>query len=113
MSLFAQMGGKRQTFKLRDIASASYTTLVPAQETVWTLDSLWATNDSGSAATFILETYDGTNATVMVPNKSIAANDYLPVTDHHVTLEPGEILRVKAGTNAVIDVTAVGIQAVR
>lgn len=111
MTVIAQIGGKRQTFKARAIASASYTTLVAAPNKLWTLDSVHFANYHSGAVGVTLEIYDGANATVLLPAYSVPANSPYTFKDHNITLGSTETLRVKAATTSVVDVTAVGFEA--
>ncbi len=103
--------GGRETHKLQLIGT-SYETLVAAPAKLWTLDSVHFANTHNSAVTVTLEIYDGTTATVLVPAKSIAANDVYTFKDHNIQLTisstGADLLRVKAGTADKVDVTAVG-----
>jgi hypothetical protein len=103
----ASAPGKRETLKLTTLGT-SYETLVSAPDKLWTLESILFANTSGSAVTITLEIYNGSTATVLLPGNSLAANDVYLFKDHNITLTVNELLRVKAGTADVIDVTAVG-----
>lgn len=105
--IFAQAPGSRETHKLQTIGTG-YETLVPAPNKVWTLESIHFANNSGSAVGVTLEIYNGSTATVLLPAKSIAANDVYTFKDHNIPLASNELLRVKASTADVVDVTAVG-----
>jgi len=107
MTIFAQAPGSREAHKLQGIGTA-YETLVDTPNKLWTLESVHFANSHGSAVGVTLEIYDGTTATVLLPAKSIAANDVYTFKDHNITLAPNELLRVKASTADVVDVTAVG-----
>lgn len=107
MSFASSPPGGRETHKLQLIGT-SYETLVSAPEKLWTLDSVHFANTHNSAVTVTLEIYDGATATVLVPAKSIAANDVYTFKDHNVQLRVSELFRVKAGTADKVDVTAVG-----
>lgn len=99
--------GKRETHKLRAIGTG-YTTLVPAPDRLWTLDSVLFVNDSASSDSVSLEIFDGTLATKLVPQHPVAAHDVYLFRDHNITLARNELLRVKSSVGAVTDVTAVG-----
>jgi hypothetical protein len=110
MTALSTVSGLRQTHKLRGIASASYTTLVPAPNKLWTLDSVHFANYHSGAVGVTLEIYDGSAATVLLPEKSVDTEDTYTFKDHNITLGANEILRVKAATASVVDVTAVGFE---
>lgn len=112
MTIFAQTNGLRKTFPLRAIGT-SYATLVPAQETPWTLESLLAANITALSDDFTLEIYDGVNATILVPAVTVTAKTTYQLINHHIVLGRDELLRVKSSAATSFDVTAVGLQANR
>lgn len=105
--IFSQAPGSRETHKLQTIAN-TYETIVPAPNKTWTLETVHFANTSASAVGVTLEIYDGSTATVLLPAYSVAANTPYTFKDHNITLAANELLRVKASTADVVDVTAVG-----
>ena len=104
--ILSQVQGNRERREIRGLGT-SYADLLEAPERRWTLDSLLFTNTSGSSVNVSLEIYDGTNETVLISEKPLAAHDVYLFKDHNIITTGAERLRVKASTADVIHATAV------
>ena len=108
MTIVASTG--QRVLKPVKLSTTSATVIATAaQKSLLTIDSIWINCDTGGS-TLDLYVTDGTNSYYLIKGKTIAANTYEQVKDHHIPLYSGWSLRAVAGTANRIDITAVLFQ---
>lgn len=110
MTVVSQSQAHVTTFATKLATSADVEIVAAADGSTLRLESLVASCD-GTGSAFSLWLANGATSVFIVNSKTIAANDYLHIKDHPITLKPGWSLKCKDGTGGHIDVTACIAQA--
>ena len=111
MTLFAPTVAQRVTYPVK-LTTTNATTIASVADAkrVLTLESVLICADAGGS-TIDLWVTDGSTSYYLIKGKTIAANTYELLTDHHVVLTDGWSLKAQAGTANKIDITAIALRA--